>query len=284
MNDVFGFASFQRKKPQEAAPLSQFQARDGTSLSYRYYESSVQGKAILLLHGSGTHGNYLHPFAKFLSAEGAVYVPNLRGHYASGETRGHCAYVGQLEDDLYDLIDHFQLQDKEICLIGHSSGGGLAIRMAGGPYGKLIKKFVLLSPAIPTAPTMRDGTAGGWASISLPKIIFISALNRFGIKCLNHLPVVRFNKPQQYCDGTETLSYSFNLNVSYHPRLPFALDIAALKGRSLTIIGSDDEANDPSEFSKIMQGEPVQIIEKANHLNIVRHPAMMDLAISWIKK
>ena len=140
--------------------------------------------------------------------------PNLRGHYASGALRGECSYVGQLEDDLYDLMEHFQLQKKKIYLIGHSSGGGLAIRFAGGLYGNIIQGYVLLAPAIPTAPTMRQGTAGGWADVSIAKIIALSLLNSIGIQRFNHTHVIRFNKPKEYCDEKETLSYSFNLNAS----------------------------------------------------------------------
>ncbi len=113
--------------------MKQFSARDGIALSYRFYDSCKKDRVIILLHGSSAHGEYLHGFADYLSFKrnvGQVYVPNLRGHYNSGTSRGDCDYIGQLEDDLYDLIHHFQLQNKKIILLGHSSGGGLAIRVA----------------------------------------------------------------------------------------------------------------------------------------------------------
>ncbi|MEI7441731.1 MAG: alpha/beta hydrolase, partial [bacterium] len=83
---VFDFQTlpnFERLAP----PLKQYSARDGTALSYRFYDSFEKDRVIILLHGSSSHGEYLHGFADYLSSKrnlGSVYVPNLRGHYGSG--------------------------------------------------------------------------------------------------------------------------------------------------------------------------------------------------------
>lgn len=274
-------------KYYESVPdLNQYKARDGETLSYRCYENNRSKKAIILLHGSSAHGEYLDPLAKQLSRIATVVVPNLRGHYGSGKTRGNCSYIGQLEDDVADLIEHCSLKGRKLFVAGHSSGGGLAIRIANGPYGKWFKGFVLFSPAIPTAPTMRQGTAGGWANISIAKIVGLSLLNQLGIRCFNHSKVIKFNRPEKFCDGTETLSYSFNLNSSYHPRLPYNKDIAALKNRSLVIIGTEDEANDPAQYPKVMQdlcSKSIQLIQGVKHLDIVHHAQASEAAIRWME-
>ncbi len=266
--------------------LNQYKARDGETLSYRCYENSHSKKAILLLHGSSAHGEYLDPLAKRLSQIGTVVVPNLRGHYGSGKTKGDCSYVGQLEDDLADLIEHCSLRGREIFVAGHSSGGGLAIRLANGLYGKWFKGFILFSPAIPTAPTMRQGTAGGWANVSIGKIIGLSILNQLGIRYFNHVKVIEFNRPKEFCDGTETLSYSFNLNSSYHPRVPYDKDIEAVKNRSLVIIGTEDEANDPTKYPEVMQdlcSKSIKLIPGARHLDIAHHAQAAEAAIHWME-
>ena len=268
-----------------APKLEQFQARDGQTISYRAYESAKKNTAIVLLHGSSAHGEYLHPLAERLKSVGQVYVPNIRGHHGSGNVRGDCSYLGQLEDDFADLISHFSLRDKNIIVVGHSSGGGLAIRLAGGIYGQFINGFVLLSPAIPTAPTMREGTAGGWCKPSIWKIVLISLLNFFGIRGFNHANVIHFKRPPEQCDGTEILDYSFNLNTSMHPRLPYKKDIEALKGRSLVIIGAEDEANDPTQFPRVMQeSASIQVIEGVKHLDIVQNDVVGDMIAAWIEK
>jgi non-heme chloroperoxidase len=274
---------------KESPPLRKFLARDNVALSYRFYNSCNEERAIILLHGSSAHGTYLHGLADYLSAKrnlGHVYVPNLRGHYKSGNVRGDCAYIGQLEDDLYDFIHEVQAQNKKIFLVGHSSGGGLAIRVAGGTYSNLIQGYVLLSPAIPTAKTMRKGTAGGWAKVSMIKMIALSFLNSIGIKNWNHSHVIQFNKPQEHCDGKETLSYSFNLNSSYHPRHPYQKDLKNLRNKFIVFIGSDDEANDPLQFSSLLKGasrEHLQMIKGVRHLDIVCNEQVMNDAATWIE-
>ena len=74
--------------------LEGFKARNGESLTHRVYGSVKKDRVIILLHGSSAHGEYLHPLAERLKNIGQVYVPNLRGHYASGNARGDCSYIG----------------------------------------------------------------------------------------------------------------------------------------------------------------------------------------------
>ncbi len=285
---VFDFKSMPNFA-KEVPPLQSYLARDGVALSFRFYNSSEKDRVIILLHGSSWHGEYLHGMADYLSHEkglGQVFVPNLRGHYGSGVSPGNCDYIGQLEDDFYDLVQYFQLQNKKIFLVGHSSGGGLAIRIAGGAYQHLVQGYVLLSPAIPTAPTMRQGTAGGWAKVSIIKIITLSILNSIGITRWNHSNVIQFNMPPDVCNGTETLSYTFNLNSSYHPRQPYQDDIKALKDKFIVFVGSKDEANDPNQYSIVMGMDSdkfIRIIEGGKHLDIVYNQEVMRATADWIE-
>lgn len=286
MKSVYDFKSI-AKSYTDLPGLKQFLARDGEPLSYRFYDNINSGTVYIFLHGSSSHGQYLHPLATYFSSSGAgqVYVPNLRGHYASGFKRGDCAYIGQLEDDIIDLINKMRLHNKQIFLVGHSSGGGLAIRFAGGKHAIPIRGYILFSPIIPKAGIMRQHTAGGWARLSIARLLFLSVLNRFGIKWFNHLNVIEFNLPIKYCDGKETLAYSFNLNVSYHPRLSYEQDFAELGKKFIILVGSEDEANDPNKYSQIIYvaDENLQIIDQAKHLNIVCDPIAMQVALDWAK-
>jgi alpha-beta hydrolase superfamily lysophospholipase len=86
---------------------SRFDARDGTSLAYRFYPSADGGaqKIGILIHGSAGHSTGMNEIAKRLTAENFVVVaPDIRGHGASG-TRGDISYDGQLDDDLEDLLN-----------------------------------------------------------------------------------------------------------------------------------------------------------------------------------
>ena len=255
--------------------LSTFLTRDGEELSYRLYNGIQSDKVIICLHGSGSHGEYLHDLAKILSKEaGQVIVPNLRGHFGSGKTRGDCAYIGQLEDDVMDLLQELHLQGKKIYLLGHSSGGGLAIRLAGSQYSKSFYGYVLLAPAIPTAPTMKKKSS--WAEVSMLKIVSLSILNGFGIRRFNHSNVISFHIPSEFRNGTETLSYTFNLNTSYHPRIPYQKDIDGLGDRYVCFIGEEDELMEPIEYKNIMDAARIEIIPKEKHLSIVLNQAVIQ--------
>ena len=64
--------------------------------------------------------------------------------------RGDIDYIGQLDDDLADLVALIR-RDKpaaSLTLIGFSGGGAFTIRIAGGRYGALFDRFILIDPAI----------------------------------------------------------------------------------------------------------------------------------------
>ena len=185
--------------------LSQFTARDGTELDYRYY-SSDSSQALILIHGSGWHSQYFLPLAQFLADKGIakVFTPDLRGHGQSPQKRGDVSYIGQFEDDIYDLIRHIQKEYtcSKVSIGGHSSGGGLALRFAGSKYGSLAESYLFLAPFLKyNAPTMRKN-AGGWARPYTRRIIGLTMLNNVGVHLFDYLPAISFNMPQVYRDGS----------------------------------------------------------------------------------
>ncbi len=112
--------------------LERFSARDGTELAYRHYPARGQatGKIAILVHGSSGSSAAVHALADALAARGVeTYAPDIRGHGGSG-TRGDIAYLGQLEDDMADFVAVVRKTspDAPITLLGHSAGGGFALR------------------------------------------------------------------------------------------------------------------------------------------------------------
>lgn len=162
--------------------LSRYTSRDGTPLAYRSYPGGDEQVAVLI-HGSGTESSVMNALAKTLNVAGAtVYAPDLRGHGSSGR-RGDIDYIGQLDDDLADLIaairpDH---PNSAITLIGFSGGGAFTIRIAGGPYGNLFNRFIVIDPAIVYPSPLARPNAGGWATPYIPRIVALMALNKIGI-------------------------------------------------------------------------------------------------------
>ncbi len=199
-----------------APDLSRFQARDGTWLAYRVYPaaSGARDRIAVLAHGSSASSIEMHPLAASLAAAGLTAVAlDVRGHGASG-TRGDIAYPGQLDDDLADLIAELRKADSraKFSLIGHSTGGGFALRVADGPLGRDFERFVLLAPYLGySAPTNRPAKGQGlWAAPDLPRIIATILLGRLGIDWPQSLPAIAFaNAPE--AKMLVTSEYTFRL-------------------------------------------------------------------------
>ena len=261
--------------------LSAVQMRDGYELQLRQYDSAAAAEAplLVLVHGSGWHGLQFDPLAKNLSQFADVIVPDLRGHGTKPGTRGDIAYINQFEDDLADLIKATAQPGQKVVLGGHSSGGGLVVRFAGGTHGDMLDGAVLMAPYLHhNAPTMRPN-AGGWSYPLLRRIIGLSMLNTFRITALNHLTIMQLRMPQVVLDGplgdTATTSYSYRLNTGFAPRGKYLNDVASLPPFVL-IAGSADEAFDAALYEPTMV--PVtnkgayMTVDGVGHLDIVNAP------------
>jgi len=267
--------------------LKTFTARDGQKLGYRHYPSSAE-KIVILLHGSGWHSQYFPPLANFISTEGLaqVFTPDLRGHGPSPARRGDVDYIGQMEDDLADLIALIRKDNPNGPLIlgGHSSGGGLAVRFAGGEYGRQADAYLLLAPYLQyNAPTIRPAP-GVWAWPHIGRIIGLTMLNKAGIPWLNGLKVIEFNMPPAAKNGTETLAYSYRLNVSYGPR-DYQKDLAAITQPLLVVVGSEDEVFYADQFKLVISRYTkgvVKVLEGVNHLDIVVRPEVRPVIKEWL--
>ncbi len=182
--------------------LERFSARDGTELAYRHYPARGPAidKVAIVIHGSSGSSIAVHALADALAGRGIeTYAPDLRGHGSSG-TRGDIAYLGQLEDDLADLVTGVRkaAPDRPITLVGHSSGGGFALRVASSPIKDLFARTVLLAPYLGyDAPTNRPNS-GGWASPDIPRFLGIQMLHRLGIDCCEALPTLAFAVPPEF--------------------------------------------------------------------------------------
>jgi alpha-beta hydrolase superfamily lysophospholipase len=272
---------------REVAPLETFGARDGSELPVRHYPAEA-GTTLLLIHGSGYHSTYLAPLASRLAARGAarVYTPDLRGHGQAPERRGDIDYVDQLEDDLADLAAHARERHPgtRIVVGGHSSGGGLVVRFAGGRHGQLAAAYLLLAPYLGhDAPTLRP-KAGGWARPRIPVIIALSILNGFGVTGLNGITAITFEMPEEVRDGTETLAYSFRLNTGYAPR-DYRKDLAGVQVPVLGLIGAGDEAFFAEKLEPTLSeisNARVAVIPGITHLDLPAAAETEEQVAAWL--
>jgi pimeloyl-ACP methyl ester carboxylesterase len=254
--------------------VQRYAARDGTDLAYRHYpaRAAAVGRVAVLLHGSSGSSTSIHALADALAARGVdTYAVDVRGHGSSG-TRGDIAYLGQLEDDLADFVGEIRKVNPAapLTLIGHSAGGGFALRVAGSPIQNLFARTVLLAPYLGyTAPTNQPDS-GGWASADIPRFLALIALRGIGIDCCEALPTLAFAVPPNSAQSLVP-AYTFRLMRNFATR-DFRTDLAAAT-RPLTIYcGADDELMLADKYAEAVRDFPrvdVRLVEGVNHMGIV---------------
>jgi alpha-beta hydrolase superfamily lysophospholipase len=270
-----------------APELTRFQARDGTWLAYRLYPAAgaTSGRIAILAHGSSAQSVEMHSLATAIAASGVTAVAiDARGHGASG-TRGDIAYLGQLDDDLADLLAELRKDDSRarFMLIGHSAGGGFALRIAGGSLGPGFDRFILLAPYLGySAPTNRraEGTAL-WASPDLPRILATFALARIGVDWPQSLPVIAFaNAPQ--AKPLVTSVYSFRLWRNYTAPPDWKRAFERASGRISLFAGDADELMDAPAYRTALTPlrVPVTLIPGVDHMGIVYRPEAVKAIVA----
>ena len=271
--------------------LQSYTARDGGALGFRRWDSGrAEAPLVVAVHGSGWHGAQFARLGAGLAAAGFdVIAPDLRGHGPNPERRGDIDYIGQLEDDLADLIGAEAEPGQPVTMLGHSSGGGLVIRFAGGAHGGLIDRAVLLAPFVQyDAPTARPNS-GGWARVLTRRVIGLVMLNTVRITALNHLPVIQFRFPDAVLDGPQgqsaTRAYSFRLNTSFAPRRNWQADVASLPD-FLLLAGREDEAfraeaYEPTFAPLTDRGQ--YALTGATHLSLVDDPETLRRVTGFLR-
>ena len=275
----------------EMAPLEPYEARDGTKLCYRRYPA-VSNVHFILIHGSSSHSAYWHRFAKLLSEPGVanIYAVDLRGHGPNPVRRGDIDYIDQLEDDLADLVAHIRettLDRSRFFIGGHSSGGGLALRFAGGKYRDWVEGALLFAPYLGHKAPMIKRNAGGWASPHIPRIAALKLLNTFGVRFFNGAKVLRFNLPEQYHTGYETLEYSFRLMEGMHP-VSYQTSLMQSRAKVLVVVGTGDEAFQVQSFKKgILPYKPdaeFHFVEGVKHLGLLLNEEAVNAVSHWVRR
>jgi alpha-beta hydrolase superfamily lysophospholipase len=260
--------------------IERFQARDGTLLGFRHYAATgpATGRAAIVVHGStGSSGTRIHALSTALAARGVdTYAIDIRGHGVSG-TRGDIGYVGQLEDDLADFVAVVRKTNPSVplTLIGHSAGGGFALRVAASPIQNLFARTVLLAPYHGYNAPTNWPNSGGWANADKPRIIALMALRAIGVDCCGSLPTLAYAVPPN-SEKIQTGIYSDRLmrNFANHP--DYRGDFAAVTRPMTIIAGADDELMISDKYAEAVRGITpsidVRLIDGIDHMGIVTAP------------
>lgn len=284
--------AFDAVEQMQAEPLpTETQAmRDGYPLVLRRLDGPEGGPLVVMIHGSAWNGMQLEPLGMKIAQHADVLIPDLRGHGAAPGRRGDIDYIGQLEDDLADLITARAEPGQKVILIGYSLGGGLVIRFAGGPHGAMMDRAILLAPFLQhDAPTTHEDS-GGWALPNIKRIIGLSILDGFGIRAFNSYPVLRFAMPKAVLEGRyghmATPEYSFRLNASFSPRRDWQTDITHLPP-FLLIAGTNDEAFHSEAYEPTMSAlnpnGTYRLVPDKTHLEIVDAEATAEAVVGFVR-
>jgi alpha-beta hydrolase superfamily lysophospholipase len=255
--------------------VDRFQARDGTTLGYRHYPAHQPAvpRIAVLVHGSSGSSASVHALAKALAAAGVeTFAPDIRGHGVSG-TRGDIGYLGQLEDDMADLVSDIRATrpDVPLTLLGHSAGGGFVLRVAASPLGAQFERTIMIAPYLGyDAPTSR-ANSGGWAQADVPRYIALALLGKLGFHGADALPTLAFAVPPN-SKMTNTDRYSYRLTRNFATR-DFHKDIAAANGPLALIAAGDDEMMLSDQYqAAVGPAVPVRVIPGVNHMAVLSAP------------
>lgn len=269
-------------------PPERFEARDGARLSYRVYAAAPRRGSVVLIHGSSSRGQDMHVLAGAFAAAGyTAYALDMRGHGDSGP-RGQIAYVGQLDDDIEDFLAAVR-PARPATLVGFSSGGGFALRIAAGNRQARFDNYLLLSPFLgASAPTYLPD-AGGWVEVGLPRLLAIAMLNAVGVHAFDALPVLRFALNAQ-AQRLLTPSYSYALARNFGPPRDWRAAIAAAHRPMSVLAGRDDEVFQSERFAAIFAAgdsgkrTPVRLVDGVGHIGITLQPPAAQAAVAAVER
>lgn len=255
-------------------PIETLAVAGAAPIAWRVYEGEPGRGWILLVHGSSGHSVVVHLLARALRAAGfTVWSIDLRGHGASGPL-GDIDRVGRLEDDVAALLDEAERRrpGERRLMIGHSLGGGFALRIAAGPLANRFDAHLALAPFVAADfPGTRPGS-GGWADVSLARIVLLTVFDRFGLTAFDHLPVIAFAVPDDAIPP-RTPFYSHRLleNASF-PR-DWKQALRRIERPTRVMIGAGDELFDAvlyrRAFADAAPAIAVDLRPNATHMGLI---------------
>jgi pimeloyl-ACP methyl ester carboxylesterase len=198
-------------------------ATDGVELAVTIYKASSTHPtekapvSLLFYHGGGAHsGAGYQRLARNISEQFGitVYLPDLRGHGASGGPRGDAPSKEQVWKDIDTALEFVVAEQgsPRIFLGGHSSGGGLVVNYAScseSPPPTTIEGYVLVAPEL----GYKSGTARpGRTEFAKVNIAAFVANGMFGV--MGHSKAVKLEYPPEILEADEGMVGFNTVNMS----------------------------------------------------------------------
>ncbi|HTP10542.1 MAG TPA: alpha/beta fold hydrolase [Anaerolineae bacterium] len=281
MSDAsFSFQELREANKVELARVESLTASDGVTLAYRRYAPIDPRAALVFYHGGGAHSGAGYQFLGHgLQAQFnvAVYMPDIRGHGASGGPRGDAPAPQQVWEDITTFIKHIRAEYPEVPLFlgGHSSGAALALNYASQVDHELVAGYVFLSPQLGSrAHIDRPALAAPFATVD-GSAFAANAMS--GGLTHGHDYAVRFNYPPAALAADPGLVAAITVDMS-NALMPTAPDrqFAALDRPFGLWIGAADELFLPDKVvafadlaTAVRADSEANMIPTAKHLSIL---------------
>ncbi|MCG3141787.1 MAG: 2-succinyl-6-hydroxy-2,4-cyclohexadiene-1-carboxylate synthase [Anaerolineae bacterium] len=265
-------------------------ARDGAQLALREYAANTS-RAILLLHGSTTHDGAYAPLARFMASRNLarVYALTLRGHGLSGGARGDVAYSAQHVEDIADTIRFLRVTAgaEKIFLLGHSLGGGLALRFLESSFAGMTDGAILLAPYIGSRAPLQDRKSHVIAArVFWQNAAPLTIFNALGVTRGQHLPCIEFEMLEGFRTPMETPRYSYRAWMAVSPSRRLHRALEKFHKPTLVVLSEGDEifvlTKLEAFFARVAQLECVRVNEPT-HSGIAFHPETHTQLERWLK-
>jgi acylglycerol lipase len=234
----------------------------------------------LFYHGGGAHSGAGYQFlGDGLQKEFdiAVYMPDIRGHGASGGPRGDASSPKQVWADITTFIKHIRVDYPQLPLFlgGHSSGAGLMLNYINQPDHEPANGYVFLSPQLGMQANVdRPALSAPFAMVDA---VTFSAYFMSGGKEHGHDYAVKFNYPAEVLKADPGLvaSITVNMSVALVPSAPQD-QFKALDRPFGLWIGEDDELFLPNKVlafadlsTSVRADSEAKNIPDAKHLSVL---------------
>ena len=273
--------------------------RDGRKMACHRSSPEHPVARLFFLHGSTYNARRYAAIAKTAMQAGIeVILLDRRGHGMSEGERGDVDYIGQLEDDLADIIQHYGTISHLPTIVGGHSGGSMIVLRYLNKYGEsAVDGLIIVAPAISRSHEAfrfdRPDSARDYRmryfrdkrSTNPPPesaLRHIPVMNgklfwaAWCLPFLRHRTVLRFPASEKMAQMEgRVLNYSYNMVSSQDPK-NYVEAFSALRIPTLLTIGENDEFLNgeflPTLFNWHMHPDmdkELIVMPKANHLSII---------------
>jgi len=144
--------------------------------------------------------------------------------------------------------------------------------------------FVFIPEAVDVQKS--ESASGGWARPHTGRIIGLSLLNHLGIHWFDYLPVIDFDLPPRFQDGTETPFYTHRLNTALAPT-DYPRDLGTISKPLKLIVGDADRVFDAGRYAEAILpfvDADITILKGVSHIGVVVDTQTQAVVNAWLKQ